>query len=370
MPPLHLLIKPASGLCNMRCRYCFYHDETQKRSTESFGMMSFNTLEIMVKKALEYAQGSCTFAFQGGEPTLAGLDFYKTLMELETNYNRAGLEIHNVIQTNGYRLDADWARFFAEHHFLAGLSLDGTRHTHDAYRVGAAGEPTFFDVVRTAGLFDEYKVEYNILTVVNKRVAQSIRKIYPYFRKMHYDYMQFIPCMDPLGAVPGGEEYSLTPELYGQFLCDLFDLWYLDLSQGKGCYIRQFENYVGILLGIPPEACDMNGHCSVQHVIEADGSVYPCDFYVLDRYRLGNLNIDSFEEMAAKRRELQFIEESQREHPDCLSCRYYSVCRNGCRRYREIPGDAGSKNYFCESYRMFFDHSMGRLKEIASQIRR
>lgn len=368
MPPLHLLIKPASGLCNMRCRYCFYYDETRKRETESFGMMDLDTLEIIVKKSLDFAEGDCTFAFQGGEPTLAGLEFYRTLLEFEKRYNRKNLSIHNAIQTNGYRITEDWARFLADNHFLTGLSLDGTRHTHDASRIDAEGNPTFFDVVHTAELFNRYHVEYNLLTVVTAQTAKAVRKIYPYFRKMHYDYLQFIPCMDPLDETPGGMEYSLTPELYGTFLCDLFDLWYLDLVQGRGCYIRQFENYVGMLLNRPPEACDMNGICSAQHVIEADGSVYPCDFYVLDGLRLGSLKTNTFEQIARKRSELHFIENSAVTVPECLSCPWYSLCRNGCRRYREHQ-DGNSKNYFCASYRKFFEHSIERLKQIAANIR-
>lgn len=143
MPPIHLLIKPSSGSCNLRCRYCFYHDEMQKRKQAAFGFMTEKTLENVISKAMERAQGQCTIAFQGGEPTLIGLDFFRKAVELQKKYARKGLKVVNAIQTNGYCMDEEWARFFCENHFLVGLSLDGTRETHDRFRVNPQGEGLF-----------------------------------------------------------------------------------------------------------------------------------------------------------------------------------------------------------------------------------
>ena len=165
MPPISVLIKPASSLCNMRCKYCFYADITDNREVKSYGIMSEETLENLIKKAFEYASGSATFAFQGGEPTLAGLDFYRKLLQLEQKYNVKKIPVQNAIQTNGYVIDEEWAKFLAENKFLVGLSLDGTRDIHDSLRVDAAGKGTFSRVEKTAKLFKKHGVEFNILCV-------------------------------------------------------------------------------------------------------------------------------------------------------------------------------------------------------------
>ena len=371
MPPIHLLMKPSSGACNLRCRYCFYHDEMEKREQASFGFMTEQTLENVLRKALERAEGQCTIAYQGGEPTLIGLDFFRKSVELQKKYGRKGLKIHNAIQTNGYALNEEWAQFLAENHFLVGLSMDGTKETHDRYRLNPAGEGTFREVQRTARLFDRFKVEYNILTVVNAQTAKKIQSIYTFYKKNGFHYLQFIPCLDPLEEAPGSREYSFTPKAYGEFLCRLFDLWYADLMAGEEMSIRQFDNYVQMLLGYPPESCGMSGVCSFQNVVEADGGVYPCDFYVLDEYCLGNLNTCGFEEIEKRRTELGFVEESRAIDPGCRSCRWLPICRGGCRRYREPRDENGQlrRNYFCESYDRFFAYALPRLQGIASRIR-
>lgn len=363
MPPINLLIKPASGLCNMRCRYCFYYDITQKRQQESFGFMDIPTMEAVIKKALAYSDDSCTFAFQGGEPTLVGLDFYKAVIEAEKKYNVKNVKIYHAIQTNGLDISEAFAKFLANEHFLVGISLDGTIHTHDAYRKDSKGEGTFYRIMKTIDLFNKYGVEYNILTVVNKKTASAVRKIYQFYKKNNFKYLQFIPCLDPLEEVAGNNEYSLTPTLYGEFLRTLFDLWYDDVSKGNEISIRQFENYIILLTGKQAESCDMNGYCSIQNVVEADGEVYPCDFFVLDAYKLGNLKYCDFEDINRRRKEIRFIEESF-SHPDvCKECKYYGICRNGCKRHRVMSGDGS--NYFCESYKIFFEHALDRLKNMA-----
>lgn len=371
MPPITLLIKPASGNCNLRCNYCFYYDETQKREQASYGFMSEETLEQVLKQALSFAEGSCTVAFQGGEPTLCGLPFFESVLRLEEKYNVNHVQIDNAIQTNGYRLDEKWAGFLAKNHFLTGVSLDGSKDTHNAYRKNIQGEDTFFDVMKTLNMLGEYGVEYNILTVVHNRTARKPRKIYEFFKKQHYGYLQFIPCLDPLGEESGGHEYSLTPEAYGTFLNEIFDLWYEDLKKGEQPFIRQFENYIALLIGQAPEACDQRGVCNYQYVVEADGEVYPCDFYVLDEYKLGNLNQVSFAEIDEKRHEIGFMEYSLTDHEKCKECRYYGICRGGCRRHRIFDDGSGHHvNQFCISYQMFFEHTLNRMISIAEMLKR
>ncbi len=355
----------------MRCDYCFYCDEAQKREQQSFGMMSEATLKNVIKRTLMRAEGSYTHAFQGGEPTLRGLAFFRLAVDLVRRYNKNGAEVHFALQTNGYVLDDEWCRFFAENRFLIGISVDGTKETHDRYRHDHDGQPTYDRVLSSVRLLEQHHVDFNILTVVNKETARSISAIYRDYRQKGWNYLQFITCLDPLYEAHGNREYSLLPEDYGRFLVELFDLWYADYRRGSQPYIRQFDNYIGILMGIRPEACEQCGVCAVQHVVEADGSVYPCDFYAVDEFRLGNLNTDLLPALHEKADALGFAARSRRHHPSCLACRWHELCRDACYRSRRLPedGDEGL-NYFCESYRMFFEACYPRLKEIAEEYMR
>ncbi len=370
MPPVNILMKPASGLCNMRCKYCFYADEMDNRSQASYGVMRRETLENVIKKLLEFAEGECTIAFQGGEPTLAGIGFFRECLELERKYNRKNVNISHALQTNGYVLDEEWCRFFAENRFLIGLSVDGIKATHDAFRRDAEGKDTYFHTLKAAELLKKAGAEFNVLTVVNGKTAPKIGRIYENYRKLGFSWQQYIACLDPVWEKRGNREYSLTPRGYGQFLIELFELWYLDLQKGQQPYIRQFENYVGILMGRMPESCEQRGVCSFQSVVEADGSVYPCDFYCLDEYRVGNLNEDSFEVLGQRLVESGFVQDSASYAEQCAQCPYFRICRGGCRRHREQTERELGLNYFCESYRMFFDACLPRLQEVAAACRR
>jgi len=369
LPFISLLLKPSSGSCNMACEYCFYADEMNCRSRSNFGMMSMGTLEQVVRKSMEIAVSGVSFAFQGGEPTLRGLDFFREFIALEKKYARPGLQISHSLQTNGYDIDEGWAKFLAENHFLVGVSLDGTEELHDRYRKDRDGQGTYHRVLDTLQLFDRHGVEYNILTVVNRDVAAHGTELYNHYRQLGLGYLQFIPCIEPFGVEKGQVSYAVTPEAYGTFLIDLFHCWYCDLKNGCQPYIRLFENNIGILLGYAPEACDQSGRCSIQHVVEADGSVYPCDFYVLDQYRLGNVNTDTFEQIEQKRADLKFIEESLKLNPACKACEHYALCRGGCQRNRVWNGSSYDY-YFCKAYKMFFDACKIDLFDIAEKIKR
>lgn len=366
MKSVHLLIKPASGMCNLNCRYCFYHDIVEKREQKSYGFMTDDTLETVIQKGLAFATQDCTIAFQGGEPTLIGLDFFKKAVAFQKKHNVHKARVHNAIQTNGIGLTAEWADFFRENQFLVGISLDGVKDTHDCNRLDSRGDGTFNRVMQAIQLLESRHVEYNVLTVVNKQTAARANRIYNFYKRNGLQYLQFIPCLDPFGETPGGEAYSLTAEDYGAFLCTLFDLWYRDVREGAPVSIRQFENYIEMLLGYPPEACGMGGVCGMQHVVEADGSVYPCDFYVLDAYRLGNLHTADFSEINEKRREIGFVEQSAAVDEHCRACRSFTLCRGGCRRYRPVQADGTlGLNIFCESYARFFAHTERRMLELA-----
>ena len=370
MPAISVMIKPSSGMCNMSCDYCFYRDETQKRSQESYGFMSEKTLKNVIRKTMLRAEGMISYAFQGGEPTLRGLAFFQKVVEYQNQYNKNKIQVHNALQTNGLLIDEDWCRFLKENHFLVGVSLDGTKEIHDTYRhTRKECGPTFDLVCSAIRLMESYGVDFNILTVVNQAAAENIQEIYSFYRQKKWNYQQYIACLDPLDEPHGQNEYSLAPEQYGQFLIRLFRLWYKDWKKGRQPYIRQFENYIGILLGHFPEACDQRGTCSIQNVVEADGSVYPCDFYMLNDYCLGNFNENRLDEIDARRKEIGFLERSLKLDPDCKHCAYYRLCRGGCQRNRDwAPEIQAYQNYFCQSYRMFFDACLNEMEEIARSL--
>ena len=370
MRDFHILLKPASGMCNLRCNYCFYKDETQNREIENYGFMTDETLEQVIKKSLDYSEHSCTIAYQGGEPTLCGLGFYQKSIALQKKYNNKNLVIHNVIQTNGYNLSDELIHFFKENHFLVGISLDGVKETHDIFRVNPLGNGSYKDVMKTIQKMQQASVDLNILTVIHSQTARRIQSIYEFYKKSGFEHLQFIPCLNPLGEESTKFNFTLSAKQYERFLKDLFDLWYRDGKEGHFIHIQQFENYILMLMGLPSYSCGMNGVCSYQNVVEADGAVYPCDFYVLDQYKLGNLNEVSFAELNEKSKRLPFVEASMEQHSDCISCKYNYICHGGCRRYREpmINGNY-QKNTYCEAYYAFFEYAIPRLKELAHLYR-
>ncbi len=370
MPPISVLIKPSSGMCNMTCDYCFYCDETQKRTQKSYGFMSEATLKNVIRKTMLRAEGTACYTFQGGEPSLRGLDFFEKVLFYQKQYNKKGVQVYNSLQTNGLFMDETWCRFLRENRFLTGISLDGIQKTHDACRHSRKDNaPTFDRICKSIALLETHHVEFNILTVVNQTVAQNIQEIYAFYKRQKWNYQQYIACLDPLKEPHGQNSYSIPSESYGQFLTELFRLWYKDWKKNRQPYIRQFENYIAILLGQFPESCDQRGTCSIQYAVEADGSVYPCDFYMTDEYRLGNFNERRLDEIDAKRREISFLERSLLLDQSCKLCTYYSLCKGGCQRNRDWnPETKTYQNYFCQSYRMFFDACLDGLTEAANSL--
>ena len=364
MPPLNLLIKPASGRCNMRCRYCFYADETSHREICDYGMMPENVLETMIRKALAYADGSCTFGFQGGEPTLRGLDFFRHAVNLQKKYNVKDVRIENALQTNGLLLNEEWARFLAEEKVLVGLSIDGMAGIHNKNRPDARGEGTLSRVLAAAELLRAYNVTFNTLTVITNDTADKLDLIYDFFARHDLRWQQYIPCLDAFGE----KQEWLTTEKYAQFLKKLFDRWADDIMHGRFIYIRQFENYIGMLLGHPAENCGMMGCCGMQYTVEADGSVYPCDFYVLDDYCLGSFVSDDFAALDEKRHKLRFVEDSAEKDMECLKCRFYPLCRGGCRRDRDDGKGKLGRTRFCAAYKEFFEYALPQMMQIAQRV--
>lgn len=370
MKQLSLLIKPASGNCNLRCDYCFYHDITQTRQEGNFGIMTEEILENTIQKALSSEAESVSFAFQGGEPTLAGIGFFEKVIAFEKKHNTKGIPIYNAIQTNGTLIDTKWAIFLAENKFLTGISLDGPKELHDLNRKDAKHSGSFNDVMRGIGLLEKYHVEYNILTVVNKAVAKHIQKVFNFFKKNGFRYLQFIPCLDPLEEMPGKNDYSLSSDQYEEFLIRLFDLYYTSALQNRYISIRFFDNLVQMLIGNPPESCGMSGICTCQFVVEGNGNVYPCDFYCVDRYCMGNIKDHTIEELFNTPQAQDFIKESFHTDDACISCSFRPICRGGCKRYREpFVNGKPSLNTYCNAYKSFYEKCLPRLQHLARIFR-
>lgn len=365
MNHLVLLIKPASSLCNMRCKYCFYHDIASVRDIASYGLMTEQTAENIINKAFIFSKKSVTFCFQGGEPTLTGIDFYKYFINKINELNINKIKISYALQTNGLNINDDFASFFKQNHFLIGVSMDGSKDTNDYFRLDTLGSGTFNSIKKATELLNKYEVDYNILCVITSPIARHAEKTYNFYKKNNYNYLQFIPYIAPLDEEPFSHSYSLTPELYLNFLKNLFMCWYNDYVNGKYISIRMFDNMIQILLGNPPEECGMNGYCQGQFVIEGDGRTFPCDFYCVDNWLTGNINTQSFEEISNSINMKKFIESSYYNKEECSTCSVYMLCRGGCRRYRDHNKDGSAgKNIYCETFHYFYEFALPYLKNI------
>lgn len=364
MRTISLLIKPASSGCNLKCAYCFYYDVADNREIANYGSMSFETLENLVKNVFLHVEEAVSFMFQGGEPTLRGIDFFYKLHEFVEKYNTNRIELSFSIQTNGTLLNEDWFSLFKKYHYLVGISIDGTKPIHDMFRYDHRQMGTFDMILEHLYRLQEEGIEFNVLSVVNSEVAKHGKEIYEFFRENEFRFMQFIPALDPLSDKEN-KNYSLNAKDYGLFLDEVFNAWYEDIKKGIFGSIRYYENLLLILLGRAPEACDMVGHCTANAVIEADGSVYPCDFYVLDERKLGNVNEESIVDILHSQGAIQFVKESYSLPEKCKECKYFKLCRGGCKRHK----DTRNYNKFCESYLYFFDRNLEKLFHIREILR-
>lgn len=349
MPPLSIMIKPASSLCNLRCKYCFYHNVSEMREVSSFGIMTEETADSIIKKALSFANGeSISFAFQGGEPLIAGLPYFKHFVKKINEENKNNSKIYLSIQTNGTLLTDEWAEFFSENSFLVGLSLDGN-FDNNSFRVDEKRQNTFYKILAASEMLKKYNVDFNILTVLTGRCADNIDEIYKFFRSKGFRYLQFIPCLRPFGDKSENELY-MTNKQYAYFLIHCFNHYVKDYVRDQYTSIRYFDNLVHLYLGNPTEQCGMCGHCMHQFVAEGNGNIYPCDFYCTDEWLLGNINCENenFDTLAHCEKAIEFLRESLAVPERCKNCKYYPLCRaGGCKRTRE------DRDY-CEAYKEFF----------------
>lgn len=350
MRHLTLLLKPVGDRCFLQCDYCFY------RSPQPASVMTPQTVDRLIEKIRQTQPSALSVVFQGGEPLLAGLAFLRAF----TKKIRAAIHapVSFALQTNGLLLDDAFAAFLGEQRFLVGVSLDGDRATHDRHRHTKDGEPTFDRVIKAIETLEKHGVDYNILSVVTDKSAKEIDRTWAFFRAHDFRFLQFIPCLDA-GNV------SLSAENYAFFLKRSFDLWYDAWEQGDYISVRHIDNYIRILLGEPPENCAMCGVCGSYFAMEADGSLYPCDFFCRNAYRLGSVfDNDPFGENEIHR---AFLAASETIHAHCQNCKYHFLCRGGCRADRI---ENGTKNKYCSAYRAFFDHALARMQTVARQLLR
>lgn len=364
MPPMTLMIKPSSSSCNLRCDYCFYFDEAAHREIPNYGMMSYETLETLLRRAIAYAEGQLSLVFQGGEPTIVGIDFFKKLLEFEARYNTKDLKISHSIQTNGYDLSDDLIDLLISADFLFGISIDGHAAIHDRYRKTASGEGTYETVKASLDRIIERGGEANVLCVVTQDIAREARTVFGELKS--YQYMQFIPCLDRLDGTLA--PYSLDPKTYGRFLIETYDLYEEALLNGEELSVRHFDNYLQMVQGYPPEGCAMSGTCAPYFLAEADGSIFPCDFYALDQNKLGNIHEASFFKLAKTDRAKEFLAESIQKPQQCMTCRWFGLCRNGCKRERPEGEDMFGVNQWCDSYMAFFDARGERLIDLSNRL--
>ena len=352
MKNLTLLIKPAAGLCNINCTYCFYKSASRARDNNT---MSRETVDMLIRKIREYGASAVNILFQGGEPTLAGLDFFRCFTDRVRQ--NLSVPVSYGLQSNGILIDNAWAEFFRENHFLLGVSLDGGRRTTDRYRLDKNSRSVLPQILNGISALRKSGVDFNILSVIDDKNAMDIENTWQYFKKHDFRFLQFIPLVDE------GMGISLSADIYAFFLNRSFDLWYKDWE--KGCYIsvRHIDNYIRILMGEQPENCAMCGVCGSYFVLEANGDLFPCDFYCTEERRIGNIYDD--DPFAQNEKQRSFISLSMIIHEHCRTCQWYALCRGGCLRDRS---QNFTKNRYCDAYKTFFDHAAGRMSQIAKQL--
>lgn len=361
-----LLIKPASALCNLDCTYCFYLDRAADPYKEiQHKRMSDDTLRRLVDSWLFYSYPNSTFAFQGGEPTLAGLPFFEKLVEFQKLYGRRGQQVSNALQTNGILLDLRWAEFFHEYNWLIGLSMDGPEELHDRYRINKGGAGTWHQVMRGMEALRQGKAEFNILCVLSQANVDKPKELYRFFRSIGIDNIQYIPLSE-FDANGNPLPETITPEQYGRFLTETFDLWW---PERRAVRIRCFDNLAEAIAGMKPGACTMHESCDSYVVVEYNGDIYPCDFFVESGWRLGNVERDSWPEVARRARRMEFSSKKSVPHPACVGCRWKDLCHGGCPKFRYgRHGDFGELDYFCGAYQQMFAHAVEPLRHDVQQL--
>ena len=395
----HVMIKPGGCACNLDCTYCFYLSKETLPDGPGVGRMSDEVLERFIQQYIAGVTGpEVVFSWQGGEPTLLGLDFFRKVVSLQAKYAKPSQKIENDLQTNGTLITEEWCEFLKEHRFLVGLSIDGPRELHDKYRIAKDGKPMFDQVFKTAGLFRRYGVSFNTLTCVNRINAKKPLDVYRFLRReVGSTYLQFIPIveykgfentaphkLDPAtlprdgepGAKPGNPnsivtDWSVDPDDWGYFLCKVFDEW-KKRDQGK-VFVSQCETLVSQHLGLGAQTCNYSELCGKGVAVEHDGSVYACDHYVYPEFCLGNIKDQALDSQVFSRMQVKFGYAKNENLPKyCRECPYLKDCWGECPKNRIIRAPDGEPglNYLCRGYRKYFAHAIPEVNRIVDDIRK
>jgi uncharacterized protein len=387
----HLLSKPVGQVCNLDCKYCFYLEKEKLYPDERQWRMSDAVLEEYVRQYIHSQPASdIHFAWQGGEPTLLGVEFFRTAVALQQKFS-GGKSIFNAIQTNGTLLDDEWCEFLAANHFLAGLSVDGPAGLHDQYRVDKRQQPTFDKVMRGLNLLKKHGVEFNTLTVVNRSNSRSPLEVYRFLESIGSRFLQFIPLVEraaPAGMKTAGLDFaapplpgekgnistvttwSVEPEQYGNFLSAIFDEW-VRHDVGK-TFVQLFDVALGNWMGLGSSLCVFAEKCGAAPAIEHNGDIYSCDHYVYPRHKLGNVMNQSLGAMVNSPRQIKFGGDKFDSLPKfCRECEVRFACNGECPKHRFIqtPHGEDGLNYLCPAYKKFFNHIDPHMKMMARLLR-
>ncbi|MFS1859763.1 anaerobic sulfatase maturase [Vibrio lentus] len=394
----HVMAKPGGAKCNIDCQYCFYLHKDELLNQSKQPKMDDATLEAFIKSYIESHDGEeVVFSWQGGEPTLLGLDYFKKIVELQRKHAITGMRIENDLQTNGLLLNKDWCEFLVEHSFLVGLSIDGPEFIHDKYRKTRSGKPTFKRVIQAVNLMKEYKVPFNALVTVNRFNSQYPLEVYRFLtRELGVTYIQFSPCVEPRSfekiaphfwkenmqpgvgsqlAKPGNlmsvvTDWSVDASEWGTFLVVVFNEW-VNNDFGR-VLVNLFETAVAQVMGMPAQLCVTAEFCGKGLAIEHNGDVFSCDHYVYPEYRLANINERPLNEIAISTRQYSFGMAKKSSLPQyCLNCEYLKYCWGECPKNRLLtaPNGEAGLNYLCPGIKMFFEHALPILVGISTLLK-
>lgn len=375
-PSFHIMAKPRGAICNLDCDYCYFLSKEMLYQGSRFRMAA----DLLEEYTRQYIQAQrvnqVTFTWQGGEPTLMGLPFFKRAIELQQKYRRSGMLVQNSIQTNGTLLNEEWAAFFKENEFLVGLSLDGPRERHDVYRHDKGGHGTFDKVMKAVALLKNHGVEFNILTTLNAANVEHPLEVYRFLRdEVGTEFIQFIPIVERLnetGFQEGNEvtERSITGEQYGRFMVAVFDEW-VRRDVGR-IFVQLFDTALNSWLGLPSGLCVFDETCGTGLAMEHNGDIYSCDHFVEPEHKLGNLRKLPMLQMVGSEQQRQFGLAKRETLPRfCRECPVRFACNGGCPKDRTLQtpdGEAGL-NFLCAGYRVFFTHIDRPMKLMAREIR-
>jgi len=372
----NIMLKPGGAVCNLTCDHCYYLSKADLYLESTF-RMSDALLASFTKQYIEAQHvPEVTFVWQGGEPTLLGLEYYRTALSLQQKFRKPGVTIRNSLQTNGTLINEEWAQFFKDNEFLVGISIDGPEDIHDRYRKDKAGKGSFDRVVRGLRCLQEFKVDFNILTCVSINNADRGLEVYQFFRdELNVNFLQFIPIVErdnQTGFQEGGTltQRSLTPNQYATFLLDIFDEW-VRHDVGK-MYVQIFDTTLASWAGERPGLCIFEPTCGLGLVLEHNGDLYSCDHFVEPAHRVGNLSSNTLTELVYSEKQFEFgMAKRQSLTQYCLDCEWLFACHGGCpkNRVRKSPQGEDGQNYLCPAYKEFFAYVDKPMRIMANLLR-